>query len=240
MKTIKLNKALCSTIMATAAIATSSVYAHNSKADPQFYVGADAVYSKLGFKQDYGKEIFSKKFAPGINLFAGHMFNENFGMELGWEMYKKMKRTARVEGGKKAAGGFIDPNYFEWKSYDTTLKQNYPYLGAIAKINLINDNMFASIFLGVSVANIKTKYDHHLDDEGPANPEIRTFSKTKPIAIARLALDYKFNDHFGLRALGTWKHTSQFKMKSKENPDGSSAVKLRDTFGVGLGATYYI
>lgn len=239
MKTIKLNKALLSTIMATAAIATSSVYAHNSKADAQFYVGADAMYSKLGFKQDYGKEIFSKKFAPGINLFAGHMFNENFGMELGWEMYKKMKRSARVDSNKKAAGGLVDPTLYEWKSFDTTLKQNYPYLGAIAKMSIINDNIFAKILLGVSVPTIKAQYNSNLNNLGP-DSEVRTFSKTKLIPIARVALEYKITSNFGLQALGTWKNTSQFKAKSKENSAGNTEVKFKDTFSIGLGATYYI
>lgn len=240
MKTLKLRKLLYSAIITSSAISTASIYAHNTRDYSQFYVGADAVYSKLGFKQDYGQEMFSKKFAPGVNLFAGHMFNKNFGVELGWEMYKKMKRTAKVDGGKKAAGVLIDPIVFEWKSYDTTIKQQYPYLGAIAKTNLINENIFASIMLGISAAKIKTQFDSHLDDQGPTNAEIRNFCKTKPIAIARIAIDYKFNDNFGLKAFGKWKNTSKFKMTSRENHNGDSELKLKDSFGVGIGFTYYI
>lgn len=239
MKTLKLNKVLYSAIITSSAISAGSVYAHNTKADPQFYVGADAVYSKLGFKQDYGKEMFSKKFAPGINLFAGHMFNENFGMELGWEMYKKMKRTAQVEEGKIAAGSLV-PIGIRWRGFDTTVKQNYPYLGVVGKMGLMDNSIFASILLGIALPHIKTQYTTTATGIGPVNPTVRTFSNTKLIPIAKIAVEYKFNDNFGLRALATWKNTSRFKIKSKENSAGPAEIRLRDTFGIGLGATYYI
>lgn len=238
MKTIKLNKALLSTIMATAAIATSSVYAHNSKADAQFYVGADAMYSKLGFKQDYGKEIFSKKFAPGINLFAGHMFNENFGMELGWEMYKKMKRSATVTSGNKAAGVYIDPA-IRFVDYDTKIAQNYPYIGAVAKTNILGSDNLISLMIGASIANIKAQYTVVRTNGGPLNT-IRNFNQTKPILIAKAMFEHKFNNNFGLRATATWKNTSRFKIKSKEDSASKEEIKLKDSLSFGLGATYYI
>jgi hypothetical protein len=217
---------------------TSYAYANHST-----YLGADAVYGSTKFKQDYGANIFSKKPAPGLNLFVGHMFNENFGAELGFEVYKKMKRTETIAAGNTVAGVFLNPDPISGInsiSYDTHFKQRHPYIGAIAKTNILGDNNFVSLMLGVSMSHIEAKYNKFATNTGPLSYSPRTFSRTKPIGIIRATVEHKFNDHLSLRVLSTWKNTAKFKIKSQENSASSAEVKLKNSFNVGIGATYYI
>jgi hypothetical protein len=215
---------------------TSYAYANHST-----YLGADAVYGSTKFKQDYGANIFPKKPAPGLNLFVGHMFNENFGAELGFEVYKKMKRTETIAPGNIVAGALIEPMPgLTFISFDTTFKQRHPYLGAIAKTNIFGDNNFVSLMLGISVSNVKATFNPVATNAGPEENDPRTFSKTKPIGIVRATAEHKFNDQFGLRISGTWKNTAKFKIKSQENSAAPTEVKLKNSFNFGIGATYYI
>ncbi|MGD0466574.1 MAG: outer membrane beta-barrel protein [Gammaproteobacteria bacterium] len=216
---------------------TSSAYANHST-----YLGADAVYGSTKFKKDYGANIFSKKPAPGLNLFVGHMFNENFGAELGFEVYKKMKRTENQINEGTIVAGFAVPIGMKWESYKTTLVQRHPYFGAIIKTN-ITDNNSVSLLVGASLSHIKAQYTIFNDGSGvhTVNGDTtRTFSKTKLIPIIRATLEHKFNKQFGVRTILSWKNTSAFKLKSQERPSSATLIKAKDTFNIGIGATYYI
>ncbi len=65
------------------------------------------------------------------------------------------------------------------------------------------------------------------------------FSKTKPVAMARLSVGYSITDKVDVRAYTTWRNTSRFKIESQENTPGN-LIKLRDNFNVGLGFVYNI
>lgn len=230
----KLNSNASKLALIAALSASSISYA----SAPSTYVGIDAVFSKMGFKQNYGENIFSKKVTPGVNVFVGHMFTEHFGAELGYEVDKKMKRTATIYAGEYLTGVHITPGAgLNWASFNTTLKQSHPYLGFIAKTNVFGDNSYISLMLGMAVSNITAKYHYFKNDMRDAN-DTKNFSKTKPIAIARIAYEYKFNDKFGLRTILGWKNTSAFKVSSKENL--AAQIKLKDSFNFGVGASYYI
>jgi len=191
------------------------------------YIGADAIYGSMKFKENYGDKIFSKKGIPGVNLFVGHMFNENWGAEVGYEVDKKMKRTETVAAGNTVAGSFINPLAYHWRAYDTFVKQHHAYLGATAKTNVLSDNNFVSLMLGISLSHIQARYNVYADENGPVNVT-RTFSKTKAMPMLRATIEHKFNDKFGLRALATWRNTSKFKIKSEETPSSTAEVRLKD------------
>ena len=206
------------------------------------YLGADAVYSIMKFKQDFGGNIFSKKPAPGLNLFVGHMFNEHFGAEVGFEFYKKMKRTEdQIKEGTMVAGVPVLEG-FNWESYRTSLSQRHPYFGVIVKTN-ITDNNSVSLLTGAFLSNIKAQYiifNDGSEEHSIYGDTIRTFSKTKLVPMIRATLEHKFNNNIGIRTLLTWKNTSVFKVKSQESSSGNTQIKSKDTFNIGLGVTYYI
>ena len=186
------NKKLNFGSLAVGAILTASSFssiAHaNANIGTSNYVGIDAVYSSMKFKKDYGDNIFSKKMIPGINIFAGHMINENFGAEIGYEVDKKMKRTEKVSAGATVAGIFVDPNVVSFQSFKTSIKQHHAYLGGIAKKAIFDDNNIVGLMLGVSISHIQAKYNIFADSTPISRDITRTFSSTKPIAIIRASL----------------------------------------------------
>jgi len=247
MKKLSIEKKINASAFAFVAILSATAYSQVAQAaagttasTSSTYIGADAVYGKMKFREHYGDNIFSKKWIPGVNLFVGHMFNENWGAEIGYEVDKKMKRTETVKAGNTVAGIYMDPGLFTYRSYNTSFKQHHAYLGAIAKKRIL-DNNFISLMLGVSLSHIQARYNIFADSIPGAPPNVtRTFSKTKPIPVIRVSLEHKFNDKFGLKALATWRKTSKFKIKSEERPDTDAQVKLKNTINLGIGVNYYI
>ncbi len=226
------------TLMLAIALSTTCSYSYaNSKHST--YFGTDVVYNNTQFKENYGVNIFSKRPAPGLNLFAGHMFGENFGAELGFEFYKKMQRTETITSGNTAAGRFINPAYIDFVSYNTTFTQRHPYIGAIAKTAILGSNNYISLLLGVSVSHINAKYTQFRDNFG-SRDDVRTFSKTKPIGIIKATFEHKFNERFALKVSTAWRNTAKFKIKSQEDSANSAEVRLKNSFNLGAGATYYI
>ena len=222
------------------AILSAASYSSAQASGPSSnYVGIDAVYASMKFKEYYGDNIFNKKEIPGINLFAGHMFNQNWGFEAGYEVDKKMKRdNVRVNSGQTVAGGLVAP-LVGFENYNTQLKQHHAYLGVLGKHNLFSNNVFASLMLGVSLSHIYAKFNM-FDDGTPATVDItQSFAKTKLIPIIRATVEYKITDKLGLRALTTWRKTSKFKIIA-EQANSTAQIKLKNTINVGAGITYYI
>lgn len=243
MKKIFINKKLNTSIFAIAAALSVCTVIFSSIAQASEvssnYIGADALYSSMKFREYYGDNIFNKKWIPGVNLFAGHMFNDNWGVEAGYEVDKKMKRTNKVYEGDTVAGSFIDPaTLVEFESYETFVKQHHAYIGAIGKKNFLS-NSSLSLMLGISLSHVQARYSLFADGFGPANIT-RTFSKTKPIPVIRVSFEHQFNDKFGFRTIAAWKKTSKFKIKSEENQNSDSEIKLKNTFNLGVGLIYYI
>ena len=226
----KLNVSAFAFVVAMAATSYSHAHGahHHGNAT---YVGLDAVYNWMGFKQDYGQNIFKKQ-APGLNVFVGHMFHQNFGAELGFEWDKKVKKDVTIAANEKVAGSIVSTTASQ--VYKTKIDQTHPYLGVLAKTHLMN-NTSISLLVGASLSNIKAKYD--LSTPSVAT---RTFKKTKLIPLVRLAVEHKISDKFGIRGLVAWKNTSAFKVKSQETPSTTTEIKLKDTFNVGFGVAYYL
>ena len=248
MKKLSIEKKINASAFAFVAILSATAYSQVAQAaagatasTSSTYIGADAVYGKMKFREYYGDNIFSKKWIPGVNLFVGHMFNENWGAEIGYEVDKKMKRTEEtVAVGNTVAGTYLDPaSLIRFASYNTSFKQHHAYLGATAKTNIFGDNNFVSLMLGISLSHIQAKYNYFRDGFGAADMT-RTFSKTKPITIIRASVEHKLDNNFGLRLSTTWKNTSRFRVKSEEKPSSAAEIKLKDTINLGFGISYYI
>lgn len=232
----KLHASAFAFIAILSAASYSSAQASGSSSN---YVGIDAVYASMKFREYYGDNIFNKKEIPGVNLFAGHMFNKNWGFEAGYEVDKKMKRdSVRVNEGQTVAGQLVAPG-LGFEDYNTHLKQHHAYLGVLGKHNLFSNNIFASLMLGMSLSHAHAKFNI-FDDGTPAHIDMtRSFAKTKLIPIIRATVDYKITDKLGLRALTTWRKTSKFKIIA-EQANSTSQIKLKNTINVGAGITYYI
>jgi len=240
MKKISLQKKLNASAFAfvVALSATSYSHAHGNVAG-ESYVGLDAVYNFMGFKSGYGDKVL-KKSAPGLNLFVGHMFHENFGAEAGFEYDKNMKRSNTVAQGEMV-GGVPIPGGLTNISYDSKLKQSHPYVGLVGKYNVF-DNTFVSLMVGGSLSHVNAQYTVTNTGVGGVVGAAyvgttKSYSKTRLIPLVKASVEHKVTDRFGLRALVAWKNTASIKMTAKENSNYS--VKLKDSYSIGVGALYY-
>lgn len=200
--------------------------------------GINTIYSKTNFKFHYGENILSSKSQLGLNPFVRQMFNDNWGIEAGLEIYKNMKRTARVEAGNTVAGIYLEP-LFRFRSYKTNINQNHLYLAGIAKMRFLECNNSLNLMLGVSLSKLNAKFNMFEDGFG-ASDITRTFKKSKLIPIVKATFEHKLNSNFSVQALTVWKGMSAFKVKSKENPNGPTEIRLKNSLGLGLGVTYNI
>lgn len=241
MKTLEKNlyRCVCASIFTILIILQSHADSGNKISN---YIGIDILCSNMQFKEDFGSSIMSKKLSPGINLSIGYMFNQYIGTEIGFEFYKKMKRTANNVHGVVAGVNLSQYDVNDWESYKTSISQRHPYIGIVIKHN-INDNNMLSVLAGGSLSHIKAQsimFDNRMQHIQPVGNRIRTFSKTKLIPIIKATVEHKFNDKFSVTAIASWKQTSLFKMKSIEKPSSDTCIKPRDSFGFGVGVKYYV
>lgn len=209
------------------------------------YVGTDAIFSSTNFKKDFGANIISKKLTPGLNLFIGHMFNQNFGVEFGVEFYKKMNRTENLIGngaivlGEKLPVG--PPEY--WESHKTSFNQKHMYIGIISKVHIAGNNFF-SLLTGLSLSRMKFWHNVFDDSDGYIRRDgqiVGIFCKNSIVPIIRIALEHKFNDKMGARVLISWNNSNAFKkIKPITNKSAKPTIKPKDTYKFGVGLIYYI
>jgi len=217
-------------ITSMASMAANSRYINDSaNFNASFYLGVDAIYSNMKFRTNYGSNIFAKATA-GINGFVGYMFTDSFGVEMGYEAEKKRKKTSVVDGGKYVAGWLV-PQGMGSVTFISKVQQQHPYLGITSNANF-GDEGFISTLVGVSLSHIHAQYDM-VQPKFVMN-QYSTFSKTKLVIMARLAIGYKLADHIAIRTFVTWRDTPVFKINSKENVIGK-LIKLDNSFNIGLG-----
>ena len=205
-------------------------------------VGINTIYSKNGLKINYGENIFSTKPALGLNPFVRQMFNDHYGIEAGFEVYKNIKRTAVVDANNIAAG-YLIPAHIVFQAYRTKIKHNHAYLGGVAKITFPGGSNSLDLMFGASLSKLNAKFNIFQDGAlFPSRPRdiTRTFKQSKFIPIIKATFEHKLNSNFSVQALTVWKGMSAFKVKSKESPNVTTEIKLKNSLGLGLGVTYNI
>lgn len=222
--------------------------------------GINALYSKTGLKDGYGGNTFSTKPNLGINPFVRHMFNSDWGIEAGLDIYKNIKRISSYgendtmtgiglrEIFRIARGGTLGPG-LNTLIDRTNIKQRHIYLGGIRKID-ISDKSGLNLMLGLSLSKLNARseiFSTNVSELAIPDRKILNYSKTKLIPIVRASFEHQLNSNFKLQALAVWKWTSKLKVKSKEelkighnNSFGHAEIKPKDSIGLGLGVTYCI
>jgi len=233
----KINTSVFAFIIAVSANSSSHATVNST------YIGADVIYTKTRFQSGFGDNVFSKKMAPGVNLFAGLMFNKYLGGEIGFEV-DDPNSDINYAAGSEAVFGVANNNAsLIYSGYQAKINQNHLYFGLIAKTNIFDKNFF-SILIGGSVSHIKAranlfgKYINFFGGEFIPTDAVYTFDKNKLIPIVKIKFGYKCNDNSNINLSSTWKKTSKINITSQES--SGSMVKLKNSINVGLGFSYYI
>lgn len=207
------------------------------------YFGIDALYSNTRLKKDFGGNVFSRRMAPGVNFSLGHMFNNNFGAEVGFEIDDRNSDVIYVPGNEAVFGILQNNPDLHYALYKSKVNQNYKYIG-ITTTTTFNNN-FISLLIAESLSSIKAKTnllgeiidDIFGDPEFISRDNISIFNKNKLIPIIKISFGYKNNDYF-INLFSSWKNTSKINIKSQDSPDTmKEIIKFKNTcnFGIRLG-----
>lgn len=202
------------------------------------YIGVEVTQTNQSFKKGHGKDQF-KKNPLDASAFVGFKFTQHFGVEAGWDQqFKKSKNEAytqseEIEDEDGVPEVFAGTSYPKWE-----VKGTHPYLGVFGEYKYHAWRFQA--LLGASFSKIKTKYTV-TRTTGIVPPDMSlgtTFSasKSKVVPMVKLAAMYKFTENFGARLSASYRNTSKIKFNVTDGND--DLVKLRDTFGLGLGVVY--
>ncbi|HXH54305.1 MAG TPA: outer membrane beta-barrel protein [Gammaproteobacteria bacterium] len=201
------------------------------------YVGADAQYRYMPFENDFGGNIF-KKTSPQANFFVGNRFNEYFGLELGYNTSKKVKRDVRLTSGQVVAGSarplpptvFLDLHSTSKVSAFSTTAHGFLPIPDICGLDLIGS-------IGFARTKINLTYDRLADDVGPipTNNRRRTFVAHKVITRLGAGIQYAILDNLSVRAFFNWENTKRFQnLRAKEAPAAQLRLKNSVIYSLGL------
>jgi len=199
------------------------------------YVGVEIIQTNQDFKNTYGKGIFNKN-PQDYNFFAGFKFSKYFGSEIGYDFQPKRNKNATLTQGNGYVNGLtIDPG--DTITTSSSVKGYHPYLGLFGEIcqSWSLGNVKFQALIAASFSQIKANYTLVSENGTNTNLPPYNYSKSRIIPMVKLSATNNFTKNFGLRLSLNYRNTSQFKILSQQN-DGE--IRLKDTYGIGLGLVY--
>lgn len=239
----KLNLLLASvaTLMSASTMASAEL---NWQLSP--YVGVDAQVRHIGFKRNFGDNVFKKNYAQG-NFYAGLKFIDYLGVEVGYEQaIKKNGRTANPSGAVEL--GTTIPSVAGTTLYiysQNSFQMHGPHASIIGFLPFcINDQKFALIG-SVGAVSLRTKLVHQPTEfntgilTSAEREEFRAvFRKRKTVLRAMVGLQHMMTDHAGIRASVGFEKTSKFTILNpvtRNTFNLNLRTKLKDSFNYGFG-----
>ena len=207
------------------------------------YAGVEVIQTNQSYKTGFGKDVF-KKNPQDYNVFAGFNFTKHFGLEAGYEFQPKRSKNTTLVAGQIPPGGTVLTGN-STLGFTSNIRGYHPYLGLFAELEQCYawlGKIKYQALVGASFSTIKAQDNEIALDGVPAAPFTGTYSKYKTVFLAKVMIGHNFTDHLGLRISGQYRNLSTFKINSTgTSPGGTSdgILKLKDTWGVGIGLTYY-
>lgn len=198
------------------------------------YIGIEAIQTNLNFKSGYGDGVF-KKNPQDYSIFAGLNFYKFLGLELGCEYQPSKGKNVTLTSGQSVPG-LAPLGTGEFAVMSSTYKISHPYLGLFAETSTRgwNTKFIFQGLIGASVSHVNAQDTYISDEFGPANIT-RYFKQTKVLPMVKLSAIGCVTDHFGIRLSVNYRNTSAFKINADA---GQQQIKLKDTWGIGLGVLY--
>jgi opacity protein-like surface antigen len=229
------------------------------------YIGFDSQLRHTTFRKDFGGNILESHYPQG-NAFAGVMFNQNLGLEIGYEFSKKQQSLRNDLSNEVVFGkhnpitqslfviNTVDINRASSKisGWNLNLLVSFPVI-TDSKLKLIGSVGMANLKL--QVRNIFTRSEVEFNDPFVRDPD-DTFvvsnsiytSMKKRKAVLRLigGAQYALTDCLSLRALVSWENTDRLQAKTVDTirrrfPKHSRAVRTctpRNSMQYGLGLIF--
>lgn len=220
------------------AVVSCSVHAIDDIAVP--YVGFNAQMRRIHFKNNYGKDMFTKRMPQG-EIYAGLKVNPYLGFELGYLRSEERHRTSSI-GYPQAIFGAPFSTPGEYQTARASSKIDGGSVNVVGFLT-INEDFQLLGSLGFARLRVKLKYiPIDITGDPYTNAEVlsftRTFVKSKYVPQAKVGIQYMLTQALGLKALVGWDGTSRFNLLTNKQAAPARA-SLRDSYNLGLGLAYY-
>jgi len=244
--------------------ALSVVFLSTANCTP--YVGIDAQLRHITFKKDFGGNILESHY-PQANAFAGIMFNQHIGAEIGYEFSKKQLSSRNNLSNETVFGkanpivtspfviNTIDLNRASSKisGWNLNLVGSIPVTEGKNNIKFIGSIGLANLKL--HVRNVFTRSEVEFNDPFIQDPNdtfivsnsLYTSMKKRKVVIRLTGgIHQTLTDCLSLRALVSWENTERLQAKtvdtiSRRFPKHSRAVRTctpRNSIQFGIGLFY--
>lgn len=208
------------------------------------YIGLELLQSNMRFVNFYGDTVFAKN-PQFLNIFTGIKFHDNFGIEAGYGIQKRKKRTSKIYDGESVGGTTYDgAGLSAWQVYQSSIKSRQLYLGIFGEDKLFcMDKAFFKILIGISSTYtdgwLYPEYDaQEIFSHADRSLQRRSFKKHKILPIVRASVMYKITDNFNFGFTGSWRQLSRVKIFSEQYNDRGNEIRLKNAFSAGLRASY--
>ncbi|HSX20104.1 MAG TPA: outer membrane beta-barrel protein [Gammaproteobacteria bacterium] len=232
------NKAL--TLLFLTTFAPMAVANNKHCCSPYFrapYVGAEIIQTNQNYKYGFGKDVFVKN-PQEYNFFAGFRFSDYFGLEGGYEFQPRRSKNVTLVAGQVPPGGDVIEQGSSF-SLTSQIKGYHPYLGVFAELDQCAPRIGKikyQALVAAAFSTITALDSVYAVDGTPLTPRVATYHKYRTGVLVKLAAGHTFRNHIGARVSVQYRNDSIFQIHSEQ--PGTAEIKLKDTWGVGLGLTY--
>jgi hypothetical protein len=219
---IMIVKTLKRAAVITAILSATTVANANDLCFKNFQIGGDVIGTTLDWDSARGQKILPKN-PIAFSLFTGAEFYTHnqfgLGLELGVEYMQKTRNSTLYTNQMINNGNSIDAPIVSI-AYKSRLRSVTPYLGLTANYKISNNfKLIGMIGTGVSFARVKQTTVTVLENESgtiTAEPLLTgtlNFKRTAVIPMARIGVQYDFNEHFGVRANVGYRYLNTLRSK---------------------------
>lgn len=208
------------------------------------FIGIEAIQTNQDYETGFGKKVFTKN-VQNYGVYGGLKFHKHFGVEVGYEIQPNRKKQPLLTGGDYIPGSTTAVPAGGSRLLESSIQTRHTYFGLFGEKMCHLAQHQAITFqgmLGLSASHVKARFAL-LKVNGSqvtvANylASISTFSKTKVVPMVKVSAIYMPMHKVGIRLSAAYRATSKIKSESKEG--GTPEIRFKDTFSLGLGASYY-
>jgi len=210
-----------------------------------YYAGGGVGFEQIRLKTGYGEGFFPDSTSE-FELLLGGVHANTFGFEVGVSATPEKHRDTYIGSGQAYPGNPYALPAGAWEIWRPYYSSQAAFAG-VTKVFYLNQSRSCSVFLfaGGAVTKVETHIDF-VNDDLPGDPSVehitaarRDFNATRLVPVLKVGIEYR-RDIWACRASYAWKNYAAFKMKSKQNPNGLSELRLNNVGGLYLDFLIYI
>lgn len=218
---------------------TTTALASSSSFFTMPYLGIEAIQTNQNYKQGYGKDVYRRN-PQDYNAFLGFKISRSIGIEGGYEFQPKVGKTVTLSAGQYEPGRSVIVLPTSNVRMNSHIAGYHPYLALFVEADQsITSHAKIKLqgMLGVSYSHIKAQDVVQSINGIPLNI-VNNYSKYKFIPMAKITATHNLNNNLGIRLSLNYHNFDKFNINASNG--GQGEIKLKDTFGVGLGLTYSV